>query len=141
MTNIDQAPRESAIAVVEQTQLDYWVNREARPILAKIRDWANRSFGGAIDVTAGTVIGPGVSRLRVDASAGPVTLVLRPSTEAVAGVRELVFKKIDTSPNAVYVDVHPETTDDIDGIATYVILSPYSGLRLMPRTNGYDIVG
>ncbi len=72
-----------------------------------------------------------------DASGGAFTFTL-PTAVGIAG-REYVFKKIDSSANAVTID--GDGTETIDGATTYDLTSQYQFIRIVSDGANWLIIG
>lgn len=86
-------------------------------------------------VTAGYAATEGDMVLRVDATAGPVTITL-PSAGAVKGLT-FVVKKVDGSANAVTVD--PAGSETVDGATSVSTTTQWTVFRLLSNGSGWDL--
>jgi hypothetical protein len=99
---IEQAIRTLAVSSLEDVL--EWVNREARPALGKIRELINSRMGAIVDVSEDYTMERVVEEVRVDTSAGPVTVTLataatQPQPEGLT----LLVTKVTNDANAVSI--------------------------------------
>ena len=76
----------------------------------------------------------GVGMIRADATSGNITITL-PTAATTSGL-EFIIKKIDSSVNTVTI-----SGVSIDGVATKILNTQYSGLKVMSNGTNYSVTG
>ena len=99
----------------------------------RVFDYAQSQTGFAT-VTSAYTVEADVWLVRVDATAGAVTVTL-PAASSVPG-RQIYVKKIDASANAAILA--GAGTDLIDGAATQSTTTQYATIAVFSNGNGWD---
>jgi len=136
---VDSKLRNTPLESEEKKGLLWFLNREVTPTLRRILRFLNVSWGQTVEVTDTITVDPTGEYHRVNASAGDVVVNLRPSADAVLGIRIVTVKKIDSSANTVTIVA--DGTDEIDGSPILVLKDLDSVTRIHARTDGWDILG
>jgi hypothetical protein len=85
----------------DETSVSYWINRLVTPILRALLSATNRLVGDAVAIDSDTTLDGSEGLVLVDASSGPVSVVLSAPT---ALFHLLIVQKVDATGNVVTVE-------------------------------------
>ena len=130
--NGQDAKSTSALSTAIQ-EIRTFLNREIIPLLQELRARFNERHGHVTTVTADYKVEPDDEYIRVDASAGNVTLTLMP---AASWHRYLTVKKIDSTAGSMTVS----SSELIDGAATRSTATQYAAFTVVSTGTTYERV-
>jgi hypothetical protein len=116
----------------DATAVSYWINRLVTPILRALLSAVNKLVGDAITVTEDTTLSGTEGLVLVDASAGPVSVVLSKPTELF---HLLIVQKVDATANAVTVAAPGTFT--LNGAAGLPLAAQYDRLLIVADDSAF----